>query len=90
MGTFHQGKSPLHGITVVVDTTGLDIVVGRCDDEDERGIFLHDADVHRAGDGGRSKDEYVQRASRFGVFKKHDHLFIPRDQVASVRRLGEV
>jgi len=90
MGTFHQGKSELHGITVVVDTTGAEIVVGRCDDEDERGIFLHDADVHRDGDNGRTKEDYVQRAARLGVFKKHDHLFIPRDQVASIRRLGEL
>jgi hypothetical protein len=41
MGTFHQNKGELHGITVVVDTTGPEIVVGRCDDMDERGIFLH-------------------------------------------------
>ena len=33
MGTFHQGKSELHGITVVVDTTGPEIFVGRCDDD---------------------------------------------------------
>ena len=55
MGTFHQGKSELHGITVVVDTTGPEIVVGRCDDMDERGIYLHDADIHRDGENGRSK-----------------------------------
>src|SRR5436189_204339 len=67
MGTFHQGKSELHGITVVVDTTGPEIFVGRCDDEDDRGIFLDDADVHRDGDGGRSKDDYVRRAAQLGV-----------------------
>jgi hypothetical protein len=90
MGTFHQGKSELHGITVVVDTTGPEIFVGRCDDEDERGIFLHDVDVHRDGESGRSKEEYVRRAAQLGVWKKHDHLLIPRDRIASVRRLGEV
>jgi hypothetical protein len=90
MGTFHQGKSELHGITVIVDTTGPEIVIGRCDDEDDRGIFLHDADVHRDGEGGRSKEAYVQRASMVGIWKKHDHLFIPREKIASVRRLGEV
>jgi hypothetical protein len=90
MGTFHQNKSPLHGITVVVDTTGAEVFVGRCDDENERGIVLDDADVHRDGEGGRSKQQYVERAARFGVFKKHDRLFIPRELVASVRRLGEL
>jgi hypothetical protein len=90
MGTFHQGKSALHGITVVVDTTGPEIFVGRCDDEDERGIILDDVDVHRDGENGRSKEEYVRRAAQLGVWKKYDRLLVPRDRIASVRRLGEV
>lgn len=90
MGAFHQGKSELHGITVVVDTTGPEIFVGRCDDEDDRGIVLHDAAVHREGEGGRSKEDYVRRAAQLGVWKKYDHLMIPRERIASVRRLGEV
>ena len=32
MGTFHNDKSELHGITVVVDTKGPKVFVGRCDD----------------------------------------------------------
>jgi hypothetical protein len=90
MGTFHQGKSELHGITVVVDTTGPEVFVGRCDDMDDRGILLNDVDVHQDGEGGRSKEEYVKRAAMLGVWKKHDRLFIPGDRIASVRRLGEI
>lgn len=90
MGTFHSNKSALHGITVVVDTTGPEVFVGRCDDEDERGIVLDDADVHRDGDGGRSKQQYVERAALYGVWGKHARLFIPRERIASVRRLGEI
>ena len=90
MGTFHQGKSELHGITVVVDTTGPEIFVGRCDDEDDRGIVLHDVDVHRDGEGGRSKEEYVKRAAMLGTWKKYETLLIPKEKVASVRRLAEV
>ena len=90
MGTFHHDKGELHGIKVVVDTPGAEVFVGRCDDMDERGIVLHDVDVHRDGEGGRSKDEYVKKAARFGVFKKFDTLFVPADRIASVRRLGEL
>ncbi len=90
MGTFHQGKSELHGITVVVDTTGPEVFVGRCDDMDDRGILLNDVDVHQDGEGGRSKEEYVKRAAMLGVWKKHDRLFVPGDRIASVRRLGEI
>ena len=90
MGTFHQGRSELHGITVVVDTTGPEIFIGRCDDETGEGIILYDVDVHRDGDGGRSKEDYVKRAAMLGIWKKHDALMIPKEKIASVRRLGEV
>ena len=89
MGTFHDGKSELHGITVVVDTDGPEVFVGRCDDLDERQIILLDADRHRVEDGLPSKAEYVERAARFGVWKKFDRLVIPRARVISVTRLGE-
>jgi hypothetical protein len=90
MGTFHQNKGELHGITVVVETHGPEVFVGRCDDVDERGVLLQDADVHRDGEGGPSKEEYLRRAARFGVWKKFDRLLVPREQVASIRRLGEL
>lgn len=90
MGTFHQGKSELHGITVVVDTDGLEVFVGRCDDEDDNAVILLDADVHRDGDDGRSKSQYLERAAQFGVWKKHDRLVIPRAQVTSIKPLADV
>ena len=90
MGTFHQNKSELHGITVVVDTDGPEIFVGRCDDMDDDKVILLDVDVHSDGEGGRSKEEYVKKAAQFGVWKKHDHLVIDRARVTSVRRLGEL
>jgi hypothetical protein len=90
MGTFHEGRGELHGITVVVDTAGPEIFVGRCDEVTEEGYVLLDVDLHRDGEGGRSKQEYVERASRFGVWKKYDRVVVPRREVISVRRLGEV
>lgn len=90
MGTFHDDRHELHGITVVVDTRGPEIWVGRCDDMDEHQILLVDADVHRDGDDGRSKDEYVERAASFGIWKKHDRVRIDRRAVTSIRRLGDL
>lgn len=90
MGTFHQDKGELHGITVVVDTVGDEIYVGRCDELTEERILLHDVDVHREGDGGRSKEEYVERAAQLGTWKKFDQLAIPAAAIASVRRLGDL
>ncbi|HYG73432.1 MAG TPA: iron-sulfur cluster assembly accessory protein [Planctomycetota bacterium] len=90
MGTFHTDKSALHGITVVVDTKGPKVYVGRCDDEDEVAVVLKDADVHEDGHNGKSKAQYIERAAKFGVWKKFDHIAIPRAEVASITRLGEV
>ncbi len=90
MGTFHQNKGELHGITVVVDTTGEEIFVGRCDTVTEQGVILLDADVHRDGEGGRSKDEYVRQAAQFGIWKKHDRVVVATDRVAKIERLADV
>ncbi len=90
MGTFHDNKSALHGITVVVDTKGPKVYVGRCDDEDQEKVILVDADIHEDGANGKSKADYVKRAAKFGVWKKYDHLVIPRGDVTSITRLGDV
>ena len=90
MGTFHQDKGELHGITVVVDTVGDELYIGRCDELNDERIILHDVDVHREGDGGRSKQEYVERAAEFGIWKKFETLAIPAAAIASVRRLGDL
>jgi hypothetical protein len=89
VGTFHQGKHALHGITVVVDTTGGELWVGRCDDIDEARVILLDADLHRDGDGGPSRDEWVARAADLGVWPRHRRVVLERALVTSVRRLGE-
>ena len=90
MGTFHQHKHELHGITVVVDTDGPAVYVGRCDDIDERRVILLDVDVHHEGEDGRSKQEYVRRAAEYGVWRKHAQVVLDRDRVTSVRRLGDI
>jgi len=90
LGTFHDDKHELHGITVVVDTDGEEILVGRCDDMDDERLILLDADIHHDGDDGKSKEEWVRRASQVGVWPRHRRLVLRLDRVASVRRLGEV
>jgi hypothetical protein len=90
VGTFHQGKSALHGITVVVETDGPEVYVGRCDDVVDGAVILLDADVHREGEGAASRVDYLARAAEYGVWAKHRRLVVPRDRVASVRPLGEL
>lgn len=88
MGTFHQDKGELHGITVVVDTDGPRVYVGRCDTETPEGIVLLDADMHEDGTDGKTKATYLEQAASYGVWKKYDRIVVPREEIASVKRLG--
>ena len=90
MGTFHSGKGELHGITVVVDTKGPDVYVGRCWEMDDRRIVLVDVDEHADGLNGRSKQDFIRQAAKVGVWKKHDRVVLLREQVDSVTPLGAI
>lgn len=90
MGTFHSDKGELHGITVVVDTKGPRVVVGRCEEVTPVAVILNDAEGHEDGADGRSKEEFVRRAAQVGIWPKLKRVTIPIGEVASIRRLGEV
>ncbi len=79
---------PLHGITVVVDTSGPRLYIGRFDVEDERGVLLRDVDVRDLEEA--SKAEYMARSAKFGVFKNTDAIRVPHDEITSICRLSEI
>ncbi len=82
-------EMPLHGLTVVIDTTGPRVYIGRYDQEDANGILLHDADV-RDLESIEAKEPYVRRSAKYGVFKNTDRVKVPHAEVVSVRRLSEI
>ena len=77
------------GETVVVETASDEVLIGRFDREEARGLLLLDVDVHKPDDP-RSRSEFLQRAAQFGVFKRHDALIVPAAQVKAIRRLGDL
>jgi hypothetical protein len=90
MGTFHSNLGALHGITVVVHGVDDVVYVGRCHEADDRRVILLDVDQHRAGEGGLSHREYLARAAKWGVFKRHDHLILAAEQVERIVPLGQL
>ena len=88
MGTFHDTKDPLHGITVVA-TAGDTVYVGRCHARENGQIVLLDVDEHSEGQDGKTNAAYLERAARFGVWKKHDRLVLAADEVAGLAPLSE-
>ena len=89
MGTFHDGLGELHGMTVVVDTPGPKVYIGRCHEMTPDGILLLDVDAHEDGADDRSKSDFISRAAKVGVWSKHKRLVVPKAEIASVRRLAE-
>ena len=95
MGTFHHDKGDLHGITVVVDLKDDRLYVGRCDTVTPQGVILLDGALHDAGAPGKdgtpiSKQDFLTKAAKFGIWKTFDHVLVPAGEVASVQPLGEL
>ncbi|HWN18780.1 MAG TPA: hypothetical protein VNO19_07680 [Gemmatimonadales bacterium] len=87
---FHPGHAELHGITVVVETSGSLTYVGRYDSEDERGVLMLDVGVHDATAADVPKDEYVRKSAKFGIRSDHKRLVVPAAEVTRITRLGEM
>ena len=85
----HAHKGDLHGITVVVDTTGAELYVGRFFEQRGDGIVLLDVARHRDGANGVSKQQYVENAARYGQWKDFEQVLVPLPEVRSVTRLAD-
>ena len=88
MGTFHNNRGDLHGITVAAFAAET-VYVGRCHEMDDQRLMLLDVDQHTEGQEGRTNLEYLERSAKFGVWKKHDQLVLPMADITEVKPLGE-
>jgi hypothetical protein len=86
---FHPGHSELHGVTVVVETTGETMYIGRYHEETPAGVLLHDVSEYRASSSGPSPREFVERTLKYGVRPDHKHVVVPSPQVRAITRLME-
>jgi hypothetical protein len=84
---FHPGHSDLHGVTVVLETTGDALYIGRYHEETPGGVLLHDVAEHRPVDGGPSREEFFRKTLKFGVRAQHRHLVVPGGEVQRITRL---
>ncbi len=89
MGTFHQGKHDLHGITVLIETDSGELWVGRCDDIVGGEVRLRDADVLARGGEEPARADWLERARRHGVWPRHRRVALAEASVLSLRPLGQ-
>ncbi len=90
MGIFHDNLGELHGITVVVETTDKTTYVGRFHEMNAQELLLLDGDLHEENQSTPSKEEFLKRASQFGVWKKFTQKKVPASLIQSIRKLGEI
>jgi FtsP/CotA-like multicopper oxidase with cupredoxin domain len=86
----HQDRTPLHGITVVVDTTGPRLYVGRCHEEDAERVLLMDATTFEDGQDGKTKAQWVTHVAKFGFWKTLAQVTVPRGDVTAITPLGQI
>ena len=93
MGTFHDTKDPLHGITVVA-RVGRAVHVGRCHERDDRrtllvGVDSHEEDATGKGEDGRTNQEFLDRAAKLGIWGKQDRVVLETAAIESLTPLNE-
>ena len=86
---FHSGHHPLHGVTVIIESTGPATYVGRFDSEDETGFHLLQVAIHREGVNELAREAYLSRTMKFGVRTDCDHILVPRSEVRKITRLTD-
>ena len=77
----------LHGMTVVLETAGPKVYVGRFDQTLGSDYLIHDADIFEEGKDGPSKADYLAKASACGVWVKHKDCLVPTAEVRAIRKL---
>jgi hypothetical protein len=87
---FHPGHQELHGITVVLETTGPVTYVGRFDNEDARGVHLLNVAEHHRASSPYPLEEFLVRTQQFGVKAERKHLVVPSSLVGRIRKLGDL
>lgn len=85
---FHPGHHELHGITVVVRTTGDTTYVGRFDREDGDAAYLKDVGIHRGG--SETWREYFERARLYGIKVDQPNATVARSDIADIQPFNDV
>jgi hypothetical protein len=87
---FHPGHHELHGITVVLETSGSHVYVGRFDKQDSQGVHLIGVSVFDPATATQSRDEFLVRTTRFGVRQDRPHMLIPNEEVVRITSLNTI
>jgi hypothetical protein len=88
--TAHHEVVALVGRTVVLDTAGPILYIGRLRTADASGFWLEEADVHDCREGHASKEQYIVEARLAGVRVNRQRVFVLNAAVISLSALDDI
>lgn len=80
----------LMGRTVVLDTAGPVVYMGRLVGCDAGGFWLADADLHNCREGHATREQYISESARDGVHVNRRRIHVFRHAVISISALSDV
>ncbi len=88
--TFHPGHEEMHGITVVIFTTGTRTFVGRYDLRENGFIVIHAADFHDSAENAKPQQEWLAEVRKYGNAPRFPTLTVPEQSLARIVPLGDL
>jgi small nuclear ribonucleoprotein (snRNP)-like protein len=76
--------------TVVVDTKGTMVFIGRLVRVAGDCVVLEDADTHDCEQGYSGKELYVINACNFGVRPNRQKVYVPRQSIVAISALDDI
>ncbi len=80
----------LIGQSVVLDTPGHIIYLGRLVEVDETGMWLEQADVHDCSEGHAGKEFYIIESAHYGIRVSRRRVFVLRNSIMSASALDDI
>jgi hypothetical protein len=87
---FHPGHEALHGITVVLFTSGTRTFVGRYDQRESGCVVIHAADYHDSAKDAKSQSEWLAEVRKYGNAPRFPTLTVPEQGLERIVPLGEL
>jgi hypothetical protein len=76
--------------SVVLDTVSHYVYLGTLIGQDERYVYLEDADVHDLRDTNTTREVYVYESKRYGIKANRKRVMIRNDEVVSISALDDI
>ncbi|MHC4995017.1 MAG: hypothetical protein ACYTGQ_08195 [Planctomycetota bacterium] len=90
MGTFHDNHGEFHGITIAVYFHTGAVAIGRCHEANDQQITMYDVDIHDPNQTDIPQEQWLEQATKWGVFPKVKNAAFPACEVKHFLKLSDL